>query len=137
MAEDTITNTFPVNLKDYDISGIVKQLIVVNMAVPMSYGQISAQISHCSMLGILNQGRWINNKFEVECDTELKLWLSEHFTIVILKTWGKDSILKLKAEAEALYLNTAVMEDYGFTTALAIGPALDSKLAPFKRLTLL
>jgi peptidyl-tRNA hydrolase len=134
-----------------DIKPIVKQLIIVNMAVPMGFGQIAAQVAHASMLGILNQGEWSDSNtgtihgnsedqhFSIECEDnpELLTWLRDHFTLVVLKTWGKDQILKLQQEAIDLGLNTAVMEDYGHTTALAIGPASEDKLKPFKRLTLL
>lgn len=128
---------------------MVKQLVVVNMAVPMDFSQLSVQISHASMLGILNQGSWVSgwpttdpdldNVLEINCDDkpELKTWLKDHFTLVVCKVWGKDQLIKLKMEADNLKLNTAVMEDYGHTTALAIGPADEEKLKDFKRLTLL
>lgn len=116
---------------------MVKQMVVVNMAVPMSLSQLSVQISHASMLGVLNQGDWINNKFEVQCDPDLQNWLQDSFTLVVTKVWGKDSILKLREEADNLGIPTAVMVDYNMTTALAIGPADEEKLRSFKRLTLL
>ena len=124
---------------------MVKQMVVVNMAVPMDFSQLSVQVSHCSMLGILNQGQWYSMEdedpsiLEVDCRTkpELKVWLKDHFTLIICKVWGKKKLLDIKAEAEGLGLNTAIMEDYGHTTTLSIGPAEEEKLAPFKRLTLL
>ena len=124
---------------DTDNIDTVKQIIVVNLAVPMGYSQLAVQISHASMLGVLNQGEWLDDTFQLvtDGDPDLRTWLKDHFTLVLCKTWGKDSIMKLKAEAESLYLNTAVMEDYGMVTALAIGPAPASKLSAFKRLTLM
>ena len=130
---------------------MVKQMVIINMAVPMDFSQMSVQAAHASMLGILNQGYWHSdpqdssimghgeNIFSVECEykPELETWLKDHFTLVLCKIWGKKALLDIKAEAEALGLNTAVMEDYGHTTALAIGPAEEDKLLPFKRLTLL
>ena len=128
---------------------MVKQLVVVNMAVPMDFSQLSVQVAHASMLGILNQGSWINETinlqdtpdyiFHLSCanDRDLETWLRDHFTLILCKVWGKKAIMDLKAEAESMGLNTAVMEDYGHTTALAIGPASEEKLVPFKRLTLL
>lgn len=115
----------------------VKQLVVVNVAVPMDFSQLTVQVSHASMLGILKQGEWNDNTFSVECSEELKVWLKDHFTLVVCKVWGKDALLKLDREAKELGLPTAVMEDYGHTTALAIGPAEEDRLISFKRLTLL
>ena len=118
---------------------VIKQLVVVNMAVPMSLSQLAVQISHASMLNILKQGEWTDNVFELNCDTDpdLSQWLRDHFTLVICKVWGKKAIMGLEAEARNLGLVSAIMEDYGHTTAIAIGPASDDKLFPFKRLTLL
>ena len=115
----------------------IKQMVVVNMAVPMGISQLTAQIAHASMLAVLKEGSWDASKFSINCYPELQYWLQESFTLVVCKTWGKESILKLRSEAEELGLLNAVMEDYGMTTAIAIGPAKESELLSFKRLTLL
>jgi peptidyl-tRNA hydrolase len=118
---------------------MVKQLVIVNVAVPMSWQQISVQVSHASMLGILKQGNWDKSKFNLDCNNDLDLytWLTDHFTLIVYKIWGKDNLMKLLKEASELGLQTSVMEDYGHTTAISIGPAEDFKLSNFKRLTLL
>ena len=125
---------------------MIKQIVVVNMAVPMDFSQLTAQVAHASMLGILNQGEW-NPSFDgrepdvftIYChgNPNLMTWLKDHFTLVVCKVWGKDKLLMLKSEAESLGINTAIMEDYGHTTALAIGPDTEERLITFKRLTLL
>jgi len=125
---------------------MIRQIVVVNMAVPMDFSQLSVQVAHASMLGVLNQGQWVSqDNQEVEdllfinciAKPELMTWLKDHFTLVVCKVWGKKTIMELEAEAKRYDINTAIMEDYGHTTALAIGPASEEKLLPFKRLTLL
>ena len=70
---------------------MVKQLIVVNMAVPMGFSQLTVQIAHASMLGILHQGSWDDGTFWLQADDnpELQTWLKDHFTLIVCKVWAK------------------------------------------------
>jgi peptidyl-tRNA hydrolase len=102
----------------------VKQVIVVNMAVPFPLGRLMAQIAHASMLNIVNRGTWNGDKFSIDADDlALRFWLKDHYTKVVCKAWGKEQMMKIKAEAEKRKLYVALMEEEGFITALAIGPA--------------
>ena len=108
---------------------MVKQVIVLNMAVPMSIGRLAAQGAHASILAILNQGSWNKNTFTIQdASSELKYWMKESFTKVFVKAWGFDSLFKLNAKATALGISSVYMEEDGYTTALAIGPHLSSKI---------
>lgn len=127
------------------MADIVKQIIVVNMAVPMPIGRLMAQAAHASVSSILSRGSWtqygIDNAdytFELHTkDAALKWWMEEQFTKVVCKAWGKDMMLKIKAEAEAKGVYVSVMEEDGFITAIALGPALIEDLEFTKGLALM
>ena len=107
----------------------IKQVIVVNMSVPMAIGRLVAQAAHASVLNILNRGEWKNETFSLKTeDLPLTYWMKGEFTKVILKAWGKDQMLKIKQQAEGKGIYTSVMEEDGFITAIALGPAERSDL---------
>lgn len=117
---------------------IVKQVIVVNMAVPMPIGRLMAQAAHASVLNILNRGTWSDHTFTIHTDDDaLKWWMEEQFTKVVCKAWGKESMMKIKAKAEELGIYVSVMEEDGFITAIALGPALVKDLEFTKGLALM
>lgn len=121
-------------------NGIVKQIIVVNMAAPMSLGRLVAQSCHASMLSILNRGSWDGDVFSLKTDDDsfaLKYWMKESFTKVACKAWGAEQMLAIKADAESRGLYVSVMEEEGHITAIALGPAESKKLEFTKSLVLL
>lgn len=117
----------------------VKLLIVANMKVPMSIGQIAAQVAHAAVAAVTSQGEWIDDTFEVICagSFELKYWLKESFTKVVCKAWGDEEMLDLIQKANDLNLDVVKIVDYDHLTAIAIGPADKEKLKVFKDLPLL
>ena len=120
------------------MADIVKQVIVVNMAVPMPIGRLMAQAAHASVLNILNRGTWNENNFTISTkDFALKWWMEEQFTKVVCKAWGKEQMLKLKEKAESLGIYVSVMEEDTFITAMALGPAIIKDLEFTKTLPLM
>ena len=107
------------------------QKIVANLEIPFSLGRIDAQCAHASWISVLNQGFWDDNdNLIISCKDkpELKEWLKGQFTKVMLRGWGKEMLLNLKEQAESAGLPTGLMEEEGFVTALAIGPANTEKI---------
>ena len=103
---------------------MVKQVIVVNMAVPMGVGQLAAQSAHAAIAVFLDKGEWPDRaQFQInDIPGDMAYWMKKSFTKIVVKEWGKERLETLRAEAQAQGLPTALIEDYGHTTALAIGP---------------
>ena len=101
------------------------QKVVINLDCPMSIGRLAAQGAHASLLSVLGQGHWDGQSLVIPCDGKpgLESWLKGEFTKVMLRGWGDDNLLRLKADAEACGLPVGLMEEEGSVTALAIGPA--------------
>lgn len=120
--------------------GTAKQIIVINMEANMPLGRLVAQAAHASYIAVLHQGEWIeNNKFVLDTtnDKPFEDWLKNSFTKIVCKTWGKQSLLDIKEEADKLGLKTGLMEEDGELTALAIGPEPNEALRHFGYLKLL
>ena len=116
------------------MSDIPKMVIVANMAASMSIGRLSAQIAHAAVLALLQIGTWEDNFFRIEAPYDLQYWMKESFTKVVVKAWGEDALLALERQAKAANIKTALMvEDDGQITALALGPAPMSTLAPLTK----
>ena len=117
----------------------VKLLIVANMKVPMSLGQIAAQVAHAAVAAVTQFGRWGDHVMHVDCEGnfDLQYWLQRSFTKVVCKAWGDEEMNELKAKAKSLGLPVVEIVDYGHLTAIAIGPADKEKLKAFKDLPLL
>ena len=116
----------------------VKQVIVVNMATPMPIGRLMAQAAHASVLNILNRGTWKDHIFTIDTeDVALRWWMEEEFTKVVCKAWGKEAMMKIKETAENKNVAVSLMEEDGFITALALGPALKEELEFIKVLPLM
>lgn len=117
----------------------VKQVLVVNMAVPMTIGRLMAQVTHAAVLNVIDRGNWKDHTFTVDAtnDPAYELWMAEQFTAVVCKAWGKEAMLKIKAQAEALGIHVSVMEEDGFITAIGIGPASIKNLEFTKGLALM
>ena len=103
---------------------MVKQVIVVNMKVPMGIGRLAAQAAHASIGVFLDKGCWnTNGSFEISNISDaMKYWMDESFTKVVLKEWGEQKLINLVDKAKELNLPTYIMEDDGHLTAIAIGP---------------
>lgn len=108
----------------------VKQVIVVNMEVPMTIGQIAAQTAHAAMLFLCNHLKGICLDFTEEEEQ----FISRDFTKVVLQIGSTEELLSLKYKAEELGIQnvwTMVETSYGPTpviTALALGPDRKSRL---------
>lgn len=113
---------------------LVKMAIIVNVGADMSIGRLAAQVAHAATLALLKAGTWneTNTEFKIDAtgNTALQFWMQEHFTKVVLKTWGAEEMHRIEREAKALDIPTALMiEDDGQVTALALGPVKATRLA--------
>ena len=108
----------------------VIQKIVVNMATTMPIGRLFAQCAHASLLAILTEGEWIDDTFQVVTDanSELRHWLRESFTKVVVKGWGDAKLQQIYEAAKMANVPCGLMEEAGFVTAVSVGPAEDSKV---------
>lgn len=116
----------------------VKQVIVVNLAAPMELGRLVAQACHSAVLNVLSRGSWNEDTFSLTTqDFALKWWMKEQFTKVVCKAWGDDQMLAIKKEAEDNGLYVAMMQEDGYITSIAIGPAEIEKFRWAEKLPLL
>lgn len=108
----------------------VKQVIVVNMAVPMGIGQLAAQAAHASIAVFLNMGEWPDRKkFEInDVPSPMIYWMKKSFTKIVCKTWGEDRLDELHEQAKERGILSSIIEDYGHLTAIAIGPDNSDKI---------
>ena len=114
--------------------GDIKQVLVVNMEVPFPVGRMAAQVSHATELMLINQGRWDETGFHIDNPSpELKFWMQESFTDVVVKVWGKKALAKLREECEKAGIPTNTMEEEGWETVMSIGPAHWKTLLPITR----
>lgn len=104
------------------------QKIIVNMDTDFTIGRLCAQAAHASWLAVLNNGKWIEDNLIIECTTsEMKHWLQDQFTKVILRGSNDLELIKLRDKSESLGLPVGLMIEDGYITALAIGPS-DTKV---------
>lgn len=109
----------------------VKQVIVVNMEVPMTIGQIAAQTAHAAMLFLCERLREDPIPDFTEDEEQ---FIFRDFTKVVLQIGSTEELLSLKYKAEELGIQnvwTMVETSYGPTpviTALALGPDKKSHL---------
>ena len=120
----------------------VKQVIIVRTDLDMPIGRIPSQVAHAAI-------KIFTDRMEIHEDgntdepyfakisgvtSEMKEWLTESFTKVVLKVHSQEELLTIKSDAELLGLPNAIISDgvKGKTeyTALAIGPAFNDKLDP-------
>lgn len=103
---------------------MVKQVIVVNMKVPMGIGRLAAQAAHASIAVLLDLGQWTDrNKFEInDVSGPMIYWMKKSFTKIVVKAWGETELMRLYDEAKELGLPVSNMVDDGHLTAIAIGP---------------
>ena len=107
---------------------MVKQVIIVNMEASMGIGRLAAQIAHASIGALLKQGSYEDDTFKIETDRYTKHWMKDSFTKVVVKDWGNEALENLASRAEAMGLPFFLMNEDGWNTALAIGPAQNHKI---------
>ena len=102
----------------------VKQVIVVNVKVPMGIGQLAAQAAHASIAVLLDMGEWTDRtKFEMnDISSSMIYWMKKSFTKIVVKAWGEEELMDLLIKAKEVNLPTSQIVDYGHLTAIAIGP---------------
>lgn len=113
-----------------------KQVIVIRKDLNMPAGKLAAQVAHASMATITNRLKNIDNGYILETnDINLKEWLENRFTKVILYVKSEKALLEVYDKAIEKQLPTYLIEDAGFTvfdkptkTCLSIGPCLQDDL---------
>jgi peptidyl-tRNA hydrolase len=111
--------------------GDIKQVIVLNMETNMGIGRMAAQATHAAKMSILNRGYWEKDNFILEDEQDdFVYWAKECFTTVIVKVWGKDAMRKIRDHAKSCDIPTVTMEEDGWETAMAVGPAHKDRLFP-------
>jgi PTH2 family peptidyl-tRNA hydrolase len=111
---------------------MVKQVIVIRKDLGMRKGKMIAQGAHASMKVLLDKGCISPiGTLTVQLDGPWRAWLEGVFTKVVVSVDSQEALLRVKSEAEAVGLPTALIEDCGATefhgvktpTAVAVGPA--------------
>lgn len=108
----------------------VKQVIVVNMGVGMTTGQIAAQTAHAAMLFLCEHLKGTC----IDFTEEEEYFISKSFTKVVLQAGSTEELLAVKRKADDLGIQniwTMVETSYRSTpviTALALGPDRKSRL---------
>ena len=107
---------------------MVKQVIIARTDLDMSLGRIPAQVAHASIAVFLDMGKWDGDDFTLfEVPSDVKHWMKESFTKVVLKVHSEKELNDLEKKAKEYNLPFAMIEDdIGddmHKMALAIGPA--------------
>lgn len=117
----------------------VKQIIVIRRDLKMRRGKEIAQGAHASMAALLRGVQLhANGTATLPLWPEAHRWLSEAFTKVTVKVQSEAELLEVRDAAVAAGVPCALIQDAGRTefkgvptyTALAVGPATASQLAP-------
>jgi peptidyl-tRNA hydrolase len=107
-----------------------KQVIVCNMAVPFPIGRMFAQCAHASVMAVTDQGRWENGTLEIQTDPSTEDWIRGNFTKVVVKAWGCEKLRDIYDRARYEKIPCSLMEEEGYVTAVALGPASSKTLHP-------
>lgn len=108
----------------------VRQVIIVNMGVGMTTGQIAAQTAHAAMLFLCNH---LKRPF-LDLTEEEGYFVCKSFTKVVLQVGSTEELLQIEAKAKEMGIQnvyTMVEGSYGpspVVTALALGPDQKSRL---------
>lgn len=102
----------------------MKQVIVVNEALQLPRGKLSAQVAHASVSALLAAAR-----------DDLRLWLEEGMPKVVLRADDETQLMDLERQATDAGLPAVLIRDAGRTvvapgtaTCLGIGPANDAAI---------
>jgi len=112
-----------------------KQVIILNMEADMGVGRLAAHAAHASIAVLLDMGEWTDHDaFEIgNIPHAMGRWMKEAFTKVVVKSWGNDTLRELHKQALAQELPTSLIEEDGYVTAVAIGPADVRDVDPITR----
>ncbi len=114
---------------------MVKQVIVVRRDLKMRPGKMAAQVAHAAIKVILDRGAFVGvskrNFFIPQVTEEMKYWMAESFTKIVLSVQTEADINKLEEKAKYFNIPHAVMIDDGWAeyhaekevTCIALGPA--------------
>jgi PTH2 family peptidyl-tRNA hydrolase len=113
-------------MNDYEY----KQVIVIRKDLNMRKGKMCAQAAHASLSLVMREQ---NSK---KHGTDIRDWFESGQAKIVVSVDSEQEILDLKASAGLSGLPVALITDSGYTefkgvptiTALAIGPALKSKI---------
>lgn len=109
----------------------VKQVIIVNTDVPMSKGQLSAQVAHAAVQYMFDNGKWKDDKFIWDhLSSDELYWGKECYCKAVLKVNSKEKLIDLQQQIESYGLKTALVVDYGYNTALAVEPVNPERIDP-------
>ena len=112
----------------------------------MGKGKLISQGAHASMGGLLLGGKFTTspdgkNQYVMDLDPDLHAWLLGSFTKIAVWAESEEELMSLHNQAIQAGLRSVVIKDNGKTvfngvptvTAIAIGPALASKVDPITR----
>lgn len=129
------------NQHDYE-----KQIIILRKDLKMGKGKLISQGAHASMGGLLLGGKFTTspdgkNQYVIDLDPDLQAWLLGSFTKIAVWAESEEELMSLYNQAIQAGLRSVVIKDNGKTvfngvptvTAIAIGPALASKVDPITR----
>lgn len=102
----------------------MKQVIVVNEALRLPRGKLSAQVAHASVSALFGAAH-----------DDLRTWLEEGMPKVVLRAEDEAQLLELERQATEAQLPAVLIRDAGRTvvapgtvTCLGIGPAADAAI---------
>jgi peptidyl-tRNA hydrolase len=112
-----------------------KQVIILNMEADMGVGRLAAHAAHASIAVLLDMGEWTeSNVFEIgNIPHPMRRWMKESFTKVVVKSWGNDTLRSYHAQALSQNIPASLIEEDGYVTAVAIGPADVRDVDPITR----
>lgn len=91
----------------------------------MDHGLSSAQIAHAAVIAVANNFK----------HPDVREWLKNHFTKVVLRVDSEEELLALRDEAKKRNIITGLMKEnnlpgfhYDVPTALALGPAFGKRI---------
>ena len=129
------------NQHDYE-----KQIIILRKDLKMGKGKLISQGAHASMGGLLLGGKFTTspdgkNQYVMDLAPDLHAWLLGSFTKIAVWAESEEELMSLHNQAIQAGLRSVVIKDNGKTvfngvptvTAIAIGPALASKVDPITR----
>lgn len=114
---------------------MIKQVIILNLQANMGVGRLAAHAAHASIAVLLDMGDWTDHDaFEIaNIPSDMTHWMRKSFTKVVVKAWGDEQLREYHQIALDRDIPTSIIEEDGFVTAVAIGPAHSSRMDDFTR----